>query len=243
MVTGNTKFERRPNPAAQAQADVWREKLHPEGQPVFLAASTHPGEEEVIIAGYKELRGSSPALHLWLAPRHPERAAAVGQLLTQAGLQWQSWQKIKAGEAERSAAVVLIDTVGDLFALYSLADLIFVGGSLIPHGGQNILEPAAWGKVPLYGPHLSNFRAAKQLLEEVAAGIQVADAASLVQAGRYCLEHPEEMQRRGQRGQTALQTHQGAARRQGELLLNLLGVSQWARSESRNRATSRQNAA
>ena len=115
--------------------------------------------------------------------------------------------------------MVIIDTVGDLFALYSLADLIFVGGSLIPHGGQNILEPAAWGKVPLYGPHLNNFRAARQLLEEVEAGIQITDADSLVQAGRYCLDHPEEMQRRGQRGLEALESHQGAAKRQAELLL------------------------
>jgi len=222
VVTGNTKFERRPNPAAQAQADAFREQLRCNNQPVFLAASTHPGEEEVVMAAYQELRRPSPALQLWVAPRHPERAASVGQLLTQAGLSWQSWQKIQAGQEERREAVLIIDTVGDLFALYSLAALIFVGGSLIPHGGQNILEPAAWGKVPLYGPHLNNFRAARQLLEDVAAGIQITDAASLTQAGQYWLEHPEEMQRRGQQGREALQTHQGAAKRQAEVLLGLL---------------------
>jgi 3-deoxy-D-manno-octulosonic-acid transferase len=222
VVTGNTKFERQPNPAAQAQADAFREQLRLGGQPVFLAASTHPGEEAEIIAAYQELRRPFPALQLWLAPRHPERAAPVGQFLTQVGLSWQSWQKIQTGQEQRREAVVIIDTVGDLFALYSLADLIFVGGSLIPHGGQNILEPAAWGKVPLYGPHLNNFRAARKLLDNVEAGIRITDAASLAQAGRYCLEHPEEMQRRGQRGREALQIHQGAARRQAELLLGLL---------------------
>jgi 3-deoxy-D-manno-octulosonic-acid transferase len=159
---------------------------------------------------------------LWLAPRHPERAAPVGQLLTQAGLTWQHWHKIKAGQEERRETVVLIDTVGDFFALYSLADLIFVGGSLIRHGGQNILEPVAWGKVPLYGPHLNNFQSARQMLEEVNAGIQIADSSSLAQAGRYGLDHPEKMQRRGQQGRQALQTHQGAARRQAEMLLELL---------------------
>ncbi len=127
------------------------------GEPVFLAASTHPGEEEIVIAAYKELRRPCPALQLLLAPRHPERAAAVGHLLSQAGLPWQYWHTIKTGAELRREAAVIIDTVGDLFALYSLADLIFVGGSLIPHGGQNILEPAAWGKVPLYGPHLIIF--------------------------------------------------------------------------------------
>ena len=118
--------------------------------------------------------------------------------------------------------MLIIDTVGDLFALYSLADLIFVGGSLIPHGGQNILEPASWGKVPLYGPHLKNFRAAKQLLAKAEAGIEVSDLDNLVQAGRYHLAHPEEMQQRGQRGLAALESHQGAAKRQAELLLGLL---------------------
>ena len=97
MCTGNTKFERRPNPAAQAQADDFREKLRLQAEPVFLAASTHPGEEEVVIAAYKQLRRTYPALHLLLAPRHPERAAAVGQLLSQAGLPWQYWQEIKTG--------------------------------------------------------------------------------------------------------------------------------------------------
>jgi 3-deoxy-D-manno-octulosonic-acid transferase len=222
VVTGNTKFERRSNPAAQTQADNFRKRLRLEGQPVFLAASTHSGEEEMVIAAYKELCGPFPALKLWLAPRHPERAAPVSHLLTQAGLTWQSWQKIKAGAEEYREAVVIIDTVGDLFALYSLADLIFVGGSLIPHGGQNILEPAAWGKVPLYGPHLDNFRAARQLLAEVNAGIEVSDGIRLAQAGGYCLAHPAEMELRGRRGLAALESHQGAARRQAELLLELL---------------------
>ena len=222
VCTGNTKFERRPNPAAQAQAQGFREKLRLQAGPVFLAASTHPGEEEIVLSAYQALRLPYPALQLLLAPRHPERAVAVGQLLNQAGLPCQYWHTLKTGAQERRESVVIIDTVGDLFALYSLADLIFVGGSLIPHGGQNILEPTAWGKVPLYGPHLNNFRAARQLLAEVDAGIQISDAASLIQAASYCLDHPEELQRRGQRGLKALGTHQGAAKRQAEILSRLL---------------------
>jgi 3-deoxy-D-manno-octulosonic-acid transferase len=220
--TGNTKYERRPNPAAQAQADGFRARLRLRGEPVLLAASTHPGEEEVVIEAYKALRRPSPTLQLLLAPRHPDRAAAVGHLLSQAGLTFQYWHTIKNGEAVRREAVLIIDTVGDLFSLYSLAQVIFVGGSLIPHGGQNILEPAAWGKVPLFGPYLHNFRAAQQLLAGVDASIPIVDTDSLVQAGRYCLDHPEEMQLRGRRGQQALGTHRGAAHRQADLLLGLL---------------------
>ena len=146
----------------------------------------------------------------------------MGQLLRQAGLTFQLWHSLKSGQGEYLDRVLLIDTVGDLFALYSLADLIFVGGSLVPHGGQNILEPASWGKVPLYGPHLKNFNAARQLLSKAEAGIEVSDLHALVHAGQYCLSHPDEMQLRGQRGLAALESHQGAARRQAELLLGLL---------------------
>lgn len=220
--TGNTKFERRADPAAQAQAQACRALLRLADEPVFLAASTHPGEEETVIAAYQELRRPFPALRLLLAPRHPERAGAVGQLLSRAGLPYQSWRQMKDGAPQAREAVVLIDTVGDLFALYGLAHLVFVGGSLVPHGGQNILEPAAWGKVPLYGPHLGNFRAAQRLLEEVRAGIKLADAADLVRLGHYCLDHPAEMRQRGQEGQKALAAHQGASRRQADLLMGLM---------------------
>ena len=212
-----------PDPAAKIQAGDFRKKLDVCGQPVFLAASTHPGEEEIVIAAYKKLRATYPALQLWLAPRHPERAAAVGQLLSQAGLACQLWQIIKAGESEYRHGVLLIDTVGDLFALYSLADLIFVGGSLIPHGGQNILEPASWGKVPLYGPHLKNFQRCQTVTgSKLRLALKSLISHTLVQAGQYCLSHPDEMQLRGQRGLAALESHQGAARRQAELLLGLL---------------------
>jgi 3-deoxy-D-manno-octulosonic-acid transferase len=222
VCTGSTKFERRPNPAAKALAADFRQKLDHRGKPVFLAASTHPGEEESVIGAYKALLATFPALQLWLAPRHPERAAAVGQLIHNAGLTYQLWQPIKSGESRYRHEVLLIDTVGDLFSLYSLADLIFVGGSLIAHGGQNILEPAAWGKVPLYGPFLDNFRAARELLSKAEAGWQISDVASLVKAGEYCLTHPEEMQDRGQRGLKALESHQGAARRQAAILFGLI---------------------
>ena len=106
--------------------------------------------------------------------------------------------------------MVIIDTIGDLFTLYGAADVTFVGGSLIPHGGQNILEPAAWGRVPIYGPNLQNFLWAKQILEEAGAGIMVQDAASLAQAVRRLLDHPQEREELGRRARAALTPHQGA---------------------------------
>ena len=87
--------------------------------------------------------------------------------------------------------MVIIDTIGDLFSLYGAADVAFVGGSLVPHGGQNILEPAAWGRVPIYGPNLQNFLWAEEILEEAGAGISVTDAASLAAAATNLLNDPE----------------------------------------------------
>jgi 3-deoxy-D-manno-octulosonic-acid transferase len=117
--------------------------------------------------------------------------------------------------------VVIVDTIGDLFTLYGAADVAFVGGSLVPHGGQNILEPAAWGRVPIYGPNLQNFLWAKHILEEAGAGIMIHDAASLAQAVRQLLDYPHEREELGRRAQAALVPHQGAARRQAELIAAL----------------------
>ena len=177
----------------------------------------------MVLAAYEALLVPYPSLLLILAPRHPERAAAVGELLDRRGLGFQSWQALKSGAAVRRAPVVLVDTVGDLFGLYAAADVAFVGGSLVPHGGQNILEPSVWGLAPLYGPHLENFRWAAALLREAGAGTEVRDAASLAAAVRHLLDSPEERRTLGAAALAALRPHRGAARRQAELVAGLLG--------------------
>jgi 3-deoxy-D-manno-octulosonic-acid transferase len=190
-------------------------------EPVLLAASTHPGEEEVVLAAYEALRDPYPALLLILVPRHPERAAALEELLKRRGLGCQRWQALKNGTQTRQQPVVLVDTVGDLFGLYAAADVAFVGGSLVSHGGQNILEPAVWGLSPLYGPHFENFRWAQDILREAGVGTVVQDAPTLAAAARHLLENPAERQRLGEAALAALLAHQGAARRQAELVANL----------------------
>ena len=139
---------------------------------------------------FQELLGPYPSLRLVLAPRHPQRAPDLARLLARRGLSSQLWTGLKSGQATRTSAVVIIDTIGDLFTLYGAADVAFVGGSLVPHGGQNILEPAAWGRVPVYGPNLQNFLWAQHILEEAGAGIVVRDAASLAQAVRISWTTP-----------------------------------------------------
>jgi len=222
-LTGNLKFDRLLQGKDEPRLQEFRGLLAREASgPVFLAASTHPGEEDAVLDAYQELLGPYPALELILAPRHPERAPDLARMLAGRGLAFHLWTSLKAGREARRHPVVIIDTIGDLFTLYGAADVAFIGGSLVPHGGQNLLEAAAWGLAPLYGPHLGNFLWAQAILEEVEAGIMVQDAASLAAAVRRLLDHPETRADLGRRAQAALIPHQGAARRQAELIAALV---------------------
>jgi 3-deoxy-D-manno-octulosonic-acid transferase len=222
---GNLKYDRLLQDRDPGQVQEYRRILQAPagGVPVFLAASTHPGEEEAVLWAYTTLRAACPTLLLLLAPRHPERAPALDRLLGQFGLSAHLLSRLRADPVTRRHPVVVVDTIGDLFQLYGLADVTFVGGSLVPHGGQNILEAAAWGLAPIYGPHLDNFRWAQAILEDAGAGIPVHDAPSLAAALQNLLEHPEVSRDLGARAQAALIPHQGAARRQARLILELLG--------------------
>ncbi len=222
-LTGNLKYDRLLQGKDESRLREFRGLLAADpSRPVLLAASTHPGEEEAVLDAYQELLAPYPALELIVAPRHPERAPDLERLLSRCGLPYHRWTRLKSGRETRRYPVVIIDTIGDLFTLYGASDVAFIGGSLVPHGGQNLLEAAAWGRVPLYGPHLNNFLWAQAILEEVGAGIMVTDAASLARAVRQLLDHPEIRDDLGRRAQAALIPHQGASRRQAELIAALV---------------------
>jgi 3-deoxy-D-manno-octulosonic-acid transferase len=226
-LSGNLKFDRLFQDRNESRAREFQRLLHggadlpPDKTPVFVAGSTHPGEEEMVLSAFEQLRGPYPSLLLVLAPRHPERAAVLGALLARRALPYHLWSRLKTGQESRRHPVVLIDTIGDLFSLYGAADLALVGGSLVPHGGQNILEPAIWGLAPIYGTYLGNFRWAEQILTKAGAGIQVNDAASLAAAALALLQDPERHRILGALAQAALTPHLGAARRQAELIADL----------------------
>ncbi|MFZ5449769.1 MAG: 3-deoxy-D-manno-octulosonic acid transferase [Thermodesulfobacteriota bacterium] len=222
-LTGNLKFDRLFQGRDDSRLQEFRRILDsPEiTGPMWLAASTHPGEDEVILDAYEKLLAPCPALQLILTPRHPNRAPDLARLLVSRGLPSQHWSRLKSGQENRRHPVVIVDTIGDLFTLYGVADVTFIGGSLVPHGGQNILEAAAWGRAPIYGPHLENFLWAQAILEEVKAGIMVTDAASLALAVQRFLAQPDLSNELGRRAQAALIPHQGAARRQAELIAAL----------------------
>jgi 3-deoxy-D-manno-octulosonic-acid transferase len=227
-LTGNLKYDRLLQGRDESRLEEFRGLLQGTATepgaapgPIWLAASTHAGEEELVADAFQELLGPYPALRLVLAPRHPQRAPDLVRFLARRSLNSQLWTELKSGRLAHTPAVVIVDTIGDLFTPYGAADVAFVGGSLVPHGGQNILEPAAWGLPPIYGPHLGNFLWAQAIIEAAGAGIMVHDAASLSRAVRDLLDQPGKRQEMGRQAQAALVPHQGAARRQAELIAAL----------------------
>ena len=209
FVTGNLKNEPAPDPAGIAE--LWQRLLGVRpGQLVWIAGSTHRGEEEAVIEAHRAVRARWPDLVLVVAPRHPERVAEVLDLVRARG-----WAAVRRSELTRpagSGAVIVLDTVGELAQLYALADVVFVGGSLVAAGGHNMLEAALKRKPTLFGPHTENFREAAQLLVGAGATVVVADPAALSRELERLLADGGLRARRGQAGYEAVAARQGAVR-------------------------------
>lgn len=225
VVTGNLKMEA-PG-AGEGTERLWRRLLHlTDTEPVWIAGSTHRGEEEQVLEAYTRLRREVGRLSLILAPRHPERVGEIEELLTRHGLRGVRRTRLSGDrEAEPEAPVILLDTVGELASLYAVADVIFIGGSLVPAGGHNMIEPASMGKPVVFGPHVENFREVAALLLEAGGAIQIRGRDELTEAVRRLLLAPEERQRRGAAAQEAVRAQQGAAARTLELLERAFGGS------------------
>lgn len=153
IVCGNLKFDTRVDPAIDAFAHAFRTRIA--GRPVWIAASTHPDEEAMVLAIDRHLRMRRPDLLMLWAPRHPERFRPATQLAIDTGLQVATRRLTRL--PDRDDAVFIIDTLGELMSFYACADVAFVGGSLQPVGGHNLLEPAAVGTAIVTGPYLHNF--------------------------------------------------------------------------------------
>ncbi len=179
-VTGSTKYDRESAPASVDAARARTEHLAWKDSPLFVAGSTHPYEEEMVLAAYMAARRSSPKLKLVLAPRHLERAADAKDLLEHAGLKVARWS---AGTSSAPGAdALLLDEMGVLASFYGLARASFVGGTLVPVGGHNLLEPALAGSPVLFGPHVGHIeRPAALLAAPGAGGRRAADAGELAE--------------------------------------------------------------
>lgn len=187
---------------------------------VFLAGSTGEPEEELAIATYQLLTVAFPALRLIIVPRHPERFAAVAELLSTSGIPY-----VRRSELERArsdARILLVDTVGELSAWWGTADIAFVGGSLNGRGGQNMIEPAAYGAAVCFGPNTRNFRdIVAQLLDASAAEV-VANGEELTSFVLRCLAEPGVAAGLGERAQSLIRRQQGATARTVDALEMLL---------------------
>ncbi|MBF8159931.1 lipid IV(A) 3-deoxy-D-manno-octulosonic acid transferase [Ectopseudomonas hydrolytica] len=219
-VTGSIKFDLKIDAELPRRASELRHQWQAERRPLWIAASTHAGEDEIILAAHRQLLLARPDALLILVPRHPERFNAVHELCLNLGL---TTRRRSSGEAVQAGDQVLLgDTMGELLFLYALADVAFVGGSLVANGGHNLLEPAALGKPVLSGPHLFNFLEIAAQLREAGALGEVQDATDLADEVEALWREPDRAERMREAGLQVLRANQGALDRLLEGLRRLM---------------------
>jgi len=220
--TGNLKFDQLTGQEGGDLGLRLKQELGIEGQsPVFIAGSTHQGEEEAALEAFLAAKEEVEELILILAPRHPERWPAVERILDQKGVAWIRRSQLLEGRGRRGD-IILLDTLGELGGMYSLGSVVFVGGSLVRTGGHNILEPAFYGVPILFGPHMENFREIADLFLRSGAAMVVQDSADLSRKVIWLLRHPEEARQMGMRARSVLEQNRGATQRTLEWLRDYL---------------------
>jgi 3-deoxy-D-manno-octulosonic-acid transferase len=220
--TGNVKFDGLKTEVSDREKLTKELKISSKDL-VLVAGSTHPKEEEIILDIYQKAKEEFPSLRLILAPRHPERIKEVASLCKNRSFSYIRRSQLSNIQDQGSRIkIILLDTIGELAKVYSLATVVFVGGSLVPVGGHNILEPAALGKVPLFGPYMHNFTESARLLLEEKGGIQVRDKEELLERILNLLKNAKERKELGINAQRIVKKHQGASERTVELVGRLL---------------------
>ncbi|MFP4475699.1 MAG: 3-deoxy-D-manno-octulosonic acid transferase [Desulfatibacillaceae bacterium] len=219
-VCGNAKFDLPADLADPALAEQARRFVSGNG-PVLVAGSTRRGEEAALLRVFRDVRQRFLGATLVLAPRHPGRVGAVEEMIRAAGFSHDLLSRIESGAASPSGPVLLVDTMGRLFSLYGVADVVFCGGSLVPLGGQNVIEPAVWGKPVLFGPHTEDFRQAVAMLQQAGGGRTARSVAGLRDVVLDLLENPDRAKEMGEQARRAVAAHRGAAGSYGKMLAGL----------------------
>ncbi len=218
-INGNAKYDNAvilPDPGAEGEMRRILSLLPSDR--VIVAGSTRGGEEAMLLDAYEEIRSKYSNILLILAPRHINRAADICAQIHHRGHQCQLRTEIGQGKTKRSAPILVVDTFGELFNIYSVATFVFCGASLVPLGGQNPLEPAAWGKPVLYGPHMDDFLDAKEMLESAGGSIRVADPHDLAKAFLHLLDHPDKAHALGRHAREAAFQAQATAHKHAEII-------------------------
>lgn len=213
--TGNIKFDQ-PMPAAPVDASFRASLGVGETDRLLLAGSTHAGEEELIVAAYRTIVSQHAATVLMLAPRHIERAEDVAAMVAAAGLTAQ--RKSRLDSIGSGPRVIILDTRGELARAYHEAAVAFVGGTLVPVGGHNVLEPAVWGKPVLFGPYTDHCAEVATLLLESGGAVRVSDAEDLARTICAWLEDSAASRRVGEAARQTVVDNQGALQRSVELI-------------------------
>ena len=215
-ITGNMKYDFKDYTDFEKDYTDYKLKLGLESpETLFVAGSTHPGEERIILNTYKKLLDEFPNLRLLIAPRHPERTPEIENLIHKFG-----FRVIRISQLDRKTArpqdhktVFLLDTIGELLSFYAVADIVFVGGSLIKKGGQNILEPAYFSKPILFGPYMFNFSDMSDLFLTRGGARMVGRQEELLEKIRFLLNNPSELRTMGKIARQLVLENQGATKR------------------------------
>lgn len=225
IVTGNTKYDQNYSQVTTEEKKALRQELGLiENIPVLIAGSTHRGEEDILLAVLRQIQGRYPIVKMILAPRDVPRSGAIVELVRRAGFVAELRSKMPSLTAEQreEVRVVVLDSIGELGRFYSLADLVFVGGSLVSHGGHNILEPAAQGKPILVGPHMFNFRDTYAIFSKRKACMTVLDGQELAQKTLELLQDKQAAEEMGSEAAEIVAENQGAAVRTVEHLRQII---------------------
>ncbi len=207
-ISGNIKFDLDLSIQIRQSAAALRQQWSGSSQrPIFLAASTHRGEDEIILQAFSLIKQSVNDALLVLVPRHPERFNQVGDLCLEAGF---SLARRSNNDLTDTADILLGDTMGELMTFFGACDIAFVGGSLVANGGHNMIEPAAWGKPTLSGLSVFNFAEVSRLLAEAGGLSLVEDAAALAEAVIALIKNPEQAQQMGRQAQQVAEANRGA---------------------------------
>ncbi len=225
QVTGSLKYDLAP--PAESSIAAWLEEqiTRQERWPVLVAGSVVAGEEEAVLAAYDIVQRKWNRALLVLAPRKPERFDAAAEIVRQDGWNVQRRSTRQPGAPlDEAAEVFLLDSVGELAGLYRLADAAFIGGSLVPSGGHNILEPAAFGQPPFFGPSMENFSEMARLFLENLAAVQVWSGPDLGQRWIELIGNHERRKRMGRAAQALVEANRGATERSLARIAALLGT-------------------
>lgn len=225
IVVGNSKFDQAGGQVSLGEQVKLRDALGLQrDEPMVLAGSTHPGEEEIVLRAFRQLKASHPQVRLILAPRDIHRAQKVEELAVAHGFAVTRRTKIPTVPPPPDAIIVL-DTIGELSRAYALCSSAFVGGSLVPLGGHNVLEPLVSGKPVLFGPHMGNFRDISAIVAAEGVGFLVTTAEELADFWRRFLNDPRQAREIAKKSRRIFQQHAGASKRCAGEAVQLLAAS------------------